>query len=146
LSDIIYLKDREYLNALQVDMQNASIAHLSTVRLTSSVDRFFLDFISRGGKLYVVTNSVTRFPSNLTAVCEASQKLHSIGAYVAHYNTPYLLHSKLLTFDPDIVYIGSHNFTGQSLAKNIERSLRIENRQLYNQIVADIRKQGRWTL
>jgi len=144
VSDIIYLRDREYRTALVRDLASARIAHLSTVRLTRSVEFFFSSWLRNGGQLWVVTNALRRWPADLVEVIAAAAELRALGAQLTHYNAPYLLHSKLLTFAPDIVYLGSHNFTGQSLGKNIERSIRVQNQQLYDTVVADIRSQGGW--
>jgi len=124
------------------DLATARIVHLSVVRLTRATLDVFSDYLASGGKLYVLTNAITRFPGYVGEVVAAKNALVLAGADVRHYITPYLLHSKLLCITPDIVYIGSHNFSIQSLGRNIERSLRIVSQSLYDQVVRDIVTQG----
>lgn len=144
MSEIQYLVDSEYKAALVRDMDASRIAHLCTVRLSQSIEHLFGSWLRGGGLLYCVTNSVARFPADIITTLSVAGKLRELGVRLTQINAPYLLHPKILTFAPDIVYLGSHNMTPQSLARNIERSVRIKNLRLYNTVITDIWRWGRW--
>jgi phosphatidylserine/phosphatidylglycerophosphate/cardiolipin synthase-like enzyme len=146
MSQLYFMRDREYLLSLQCDIETASVAHICTVRLTNTVSFLFGNFLKRGGQLYVLTNAIHRWPENLRQVIDEVTKLRSLGAHITHYNAPYLLHSKIVALAPGIVYIGSHNLTGQSLGRNIERSVRVTGPAFYEKVVHDLCNQGGWPI
>jgi phosphatidylserine/phosphatidylglycerophosphate/cardiolipin synthase-like enzyme len=134
-----YLRDRDFLLALSRDIAQASDVHLSVVSLTRQLRFLFVDFLLRGGSLTVATNSLSRYPDSTASILAEVAELRDLGAHVVYYNSPYLLHAKLIAIAPNIVYIGSHNLTGQSMGRNIERSVRLMDPALFSDVLADIK-------
>ena len=68
------------------------------------------------------------FLKKLTNITQLSQ------AGVRIYQYPYMLHTKALLIDDDVVIVGSSNFDQRSFRLNFELSLLIEDNKVANQL------------
>lgn len=134
IMSIELLRDREYLTALTADLETAQEIAIECLSISPALLSLLSAYLARGGKAEVLCNAPQKTYLHSPEFLQNRKKLRAQGAQVYSYNAPHINHCKLVLIAPDIVYLGSHNMTHQSLHSNRENSLRLIHPEIYNKL------------
>lgn len=141
------LRDREYITALTTDLETAQEIVIECLSVMPALISLLSPFLKAGGKAEIICNAPHKSYLHNPEFLQNRKELRGKGALVFSYFAPHINHSKVVLIAPDIVYLGSHNMSQQSLYSNRETSLRLTHADIYNKLMAEFKlktKGERW--
>lgn len=139
MTNIQLLQGKEYIRSLYEDFDYAKKIRMETLTLNPIIADILLPQAKLGVKIEILTNPPDRKMIHGPDFLTIRKTLREAGIKVYSFNAPYLHHQKIILIDPDIVYLGSHNISQQSLNANIETSVRFRHFDIYTKLLEKFR-------